>query len=113
MSLVCCLVYWRNEGGAGLFRLGIYYEQEGGNCARRSSVLVAAAVLFFERTSRLICCRFIPTRDGTDLHASYQLLSEHGGVSGSEMYKGRRRKSFVGQGTDVEARKGEFRLVLS
>jgi hypothetical protein len=52
--------------------------------------------------------RFIPTRDGTDLHAAYQLLPDNGQddrADASSKPKNR-RKSAYGQGTDVDARRG-------
>lgn len=54
--------------------------------------------------------RFIPTRDGTDLHAAYQLLPDNGQddrADASSKPKNR-RKSAYGQGTDVDARRGEL-----
>jgi hypothetical protein len=53
--------------------------------------------------------RFIPTRDGTDLHAAYQLLPDNGQDDRSDASSKpkNRRKSAYGQGTDVDARRGE------
>ena len=57
--------------------------------------------------------RFIPTRDGSDLHAAYQLLPDVDAVTGKEVVskpKGR-RKSAYGQGTDQDViRGGSFSL---
>lgn len=44
--------------------------------------------------------RFIPTRDGSDRHAAYQI------ASGSDGKPKSRRRSAIGQSTDVETRKG-------
>jgi hypothetical protein len=54
--------------------------------------------------------RFIPTRDGTDLHAAYQLLSDNAQDERNEgtIKPKNRRKSAYGQGTDIEARRGAF-----
>jgi hypothetical protein len=53
--------------------------------------------------------RFIPTRDGTDLHAAYNLLPDNGQEdrADSSSKPKNRRKSAYGQGTDVDARRGE------
>ncbi|ORY31623.1 WD40-repeat-containing domain protein [Naematelia encephala] len=59
--------------------------------------------------------RFIPTRDGTDLHAAYQLLSDADGISGREMAgkpKGRRRSAY-GQGTDQDVRREEVNATFT
>lgn len=50
--------------------------------------------------------RFIPTRDGTNLHTAYQLTPDSN-AHGRDTH-GRRRKSNVGQASDVEARRGPF-----
>jgi len=53
--------------------------------------------------------RFIPTRDGSDLHVAYQLLPDVDAATGKEVVskpKGR-RKSAYGQGTDQDVRRGE------
>lgn len=49
--------------------------------------------------------RFIPVRDGSDMHAAYQLLVDQ---ANDPNKASRRRKSNVGQNTDVEARRGGF-----
>ncbi|GFZ51047.1 APC/C activator protein CDC20 [Saitozyma sp. JCM 24511] len=59
--------------------------------------------------------RFIPTRDGTDLHAAYQLLPDNGQddrADASSKPKNR-RKSAYGQGTDVDARREEVNATFT
>jgi cell division cycle 20-like protein 1 (cofactor of APC complex) len=54
--------------------------------------------------------RFIPTRDGTDLHAVYQLMNEVDPITGREIVgkpKGRRKSGQSG-GTDQDVRRGEW-----
>ncbi|KAK8853417.1 hypothetical protein IAR55_004123 [Kwoniella newhampshirensis] len=50
--------------------------------------------------------RFIPTRDGTDLHAAYQLMTDANGMTGQLVGKVKgRRKSGHGQATDGDVRR--------
>lgn len=57
--------------------------------------------------------RFIPTRDGFDLHAAYQLMPDVDSLTGKEVVsKPRgRRKSVYSQGTDQDVRRGGSSLV--
>lgn len=47
--------------------------------------------------------RFIPTREGNSLHASYQLTPD----SGKEAMKAKSRRKSNGPGTDQDVRRGE------
>ena len=58
----------------------------------------------------LLTNRFIPTRDGGDLHAAFQMMTESspGPVDGYAVKHKAKRKSAYGQGTDADARRGKL-----
>ncbi|ORX39456.1 WD40-repeat-containing domain protein [Kockovaella imperatae] len=59
--------------------------------------------------------RFIPTRDGSNLHASFQLMPEIDIITGKEIVSRSktRRKSLYGQGTDQDVRREEVNATFT